>query len=124
LWWIPIGEVATVVIITYFLIHPTSMTSKLLGLPFLVLLGNMTYSVYVFHWPVYVAISPFGIGMHWPFWALETLRLVIIMGLAVASWLLVEKRLMVWRKKAFPSGEARAAAQPERSTPTVRSQEP
>ncbi|MGB7051854.1 MAG: acyltransferase [Acidimicrobiales bacterium] len=124
LWWIPISEVATVVMITYFLIHPTSMTSKLLGLPILVLLGNMTYSVYVFHWPVYVAISPFGIGMRWPFWALETLRLVIIMALAVASWLLVEKRLMVWRKKAFPSGETRDASQPELSTLTVRSPEP
>ncbi len=123
LWWIPVSELATVVIITYFLIHPRSLSARLLGLPILVLLGNMTYSVYVFHWPVYVIISPFGLPVHWPFWELETVRLVIIMALAFASWFLVEKRLMAWRKKAFPSGETREANRPEPSTPTPRPQE-
>jgi peptidoglycan/LPS O-acetylase OafA/YrhL len=119
MWWIPISEMATVLIITYFLIHPTSLSARLFGLPILVLLGNMTYSIYVFHWPVYVIISPYGLPVHGPFWELETVRLVVIMALAIASWFLVEKRLMAWRKKAFPSGEAKGtgdrAADPTRA---------
>jgi len=71
----------------------------------------MSYTIYLIHWPVYVAVSPWGIGMLWPYWEAETVRLVIIMALALASWFLVEKRLTVWRKKAFSDGGRGSAAE-------------
>jgi peptidoglycan/LPS O-acetylase OafA/YrhL len=102
--WIPVSELAAVGIITFLIIHPRSLTARVLSLPLLVLVGNMSYTIYLIHWPVYIAISPFGIGMLWPYWEAETVRLAIITALALASWFLVEKRLTVWRKKAFSDG--------------------
>ncbi len=107
LWWLTVSELASLVIIVFFLIHPRSWSARLLGLPLLVLLGNMCYSVYIFHWPVYVALSQFTVK--WPFWQLETVRLAIILSLAVASWFLVEQPLMRWRRKRLPGGGPEAA---------------
>jgi peptidoglycan/LPS O-acetylase OafA/YrhL len=120
--WVPVTEIAAAVIIVFLLIHPKSMSARLLGLPILVLLGNMSYAVYVYHWPVYVALSPFSL-YHWPFWAYETLRLVIIMALAFASWFLVEKRLMEWRKKRFSSTPAATAPLGSNPSPELASNE-
>ena len=109
--WLPVSELAAVGIITFLLIHPKSLTGRVLSLPLLVLLGNMSYAIYLYHWPVYVAISPWGIGMLWPYWEAETVRLVIVMALAFASWFLVEKRLMIWRRKVFSDGGRRPVAE-------------
>ncbi len=115
LWWIPVSEVASVVIITFLLIQPLSLPARLLGLPLVVLLGNMTYAVYLFHWPIYVALSPFTV--RWPFWEYETVRIVIVMTLAFASWYLVEQPLMRWRRKRFTSRAASPVG--ERAAPAV-----
>ncbi|HLH28061.1 MAG TPA: acyltransferase [Acidimicrobiales bacterium] len=115
LWWVPVSEVAAVVLITFLLVHPMSWTARLLGLPVLVLLGNTTYAVYLFHWPVYVALSQFTVS--WPFWELETVRVVIILSLALASWFLVEKPLMAWRRRRFAGGGPEAV--PERVAPAL-----
>jgi peptidoglycan/LPS O-acetylase OafA/YrhL len=105
--WLPVSEVAALGIIVFLVIHSRSLSARVLSLPLLVLLGNMSYAVYVYHWPVYVALSPFTV--RWPFWAYETVRLAIIMTLAFASWYLVEQPLMEWRRKRFASGGPEAA---------------
>ncbi len=111
LYWLPVSEVSAAVIITYFLIYPTSLGTRALGIPILVLLGNMSYAIYLFHWPVYAAISPFTV--RWPFWAYQTVRLVVIGALALASWYFVEQPLMAWRRRAFePTPAADAEATP------------
>ena len=111
LWLLPVAEAASAVIITYLLLHPRGPSSRVLGIPVLVLLGNMSYAIYLLHWPVYVAISPFTV--RWPFWLYEVVRLAIIFSLALASWYLVEQPLMLWRRKALePTHRAVAPHRP------------
>ncbi len=117
LYWLPVSEVASAVIITYFLLYPESLTTRAMGIPVLVLVGNMSYAIYLFHWPVYVAISPFTV--HWPFWVFQSVRLVVIGVLAVASWFLVEKPLMAWRRRVFEGPAAATPASTEVPVPPV-----
>ena len=74
---LPLPEAASAIIITYFLLQPRGLSTRALGIPVLVLLGNMSYAIYLLHWPVFVAISPFTV--RWPFWLYETVRLVVIL---------------------------------------------
>ena len=46
-----------------------------------------------------MALSPSVV--HWPFWLLELVRLAIIFSLAAASWYLMEKPLMAWRRRVL-----------------------
>jgi peptidoglycan/LPS O-acetylase OafA/YrhL len=105
LYWLPVSEVATAVIIVYLLQNPRGVSARVLGLPILVLLGNMSYTIYLIHWPIYVAISPFTV--RWPFHEFESVRLIIILAIALASWFLMERPLMMWRRRALdPGGQA------------------
>ena len=99
--WIPVSEIASLIIITYFIVQPTGLGTRAIGVYALVLIGNMTYTIYLVHWPVFVAISPSTVG--WPFWLIEVVRIAIVVPIVVASWYLVEKPLMQWRRKLDPS---------------------
>jgi peptidoglycan/LPS O-acetylase OafA/YrhL len=55
-----------------------------------------------------VAVSPSTVG--WPLWVIELVRFAIVIPIVVASWYLVEKPLMQWRRKAL--APVPAATQP------------
>jgi peptidoglycan/LPS O-acetylase OafA/YrhL len=114
--WVPIGEIASAVIITYFIVHPEGIGTRVIGVSALVLVGNMTYTIYLVHWPIFVAISPSTV--HWPFWVIEVVRLSIVIPLTVASWYLMEKPLMKWRRKVLEP--ARAGGSQVVQTPAPR----
>ncbi len=99
LWWLPVSIVASALIIVYFVVCPGGLGSRLVGLAPFVLIGNLTYTIYLVHWPVYVALSPSTTG--WSYWPLELVRLAIIFGIALFSWYLVERPLMRWRRRAL-----------------------
>jgi peptidoglycan/LPS O-acetylase OafA/YrhL len=105
--WIPVSELASVVVIMSFIIHSSGIGSKVMGISALVLLGNMSYTIYLLHWPVFVALSPST--THWSYWLVDIVRIVIVMALALASWYLMEKPLTKWRRRELDpthSGEA------------------
>jgi peptidoglycan/LPS O-acetylase OafA/YrhL len=112
LFWLPISEIASAVVIVYLVVLPVSLTAKILSVPTLVLVGNMSYAMYLFHWPVYVAISPYTV--HWGYWPMEAVRLAIIVGLAVASWYLVEQPLLIWRRRTLDPLHPKPAGSPTR----------
>ena len=97
LWWIPLTTVASVILMIYFVVCPTSLGAKFAGLGVLVFIGDLSYTVYLLHFPVYLALQPNQTG--WGFWPTELARLAIIFGIAIASWYLMEKPLMRWRAK-------------------------
>ena len=97
-WWLPLSTLASAVIIVYFVILPRGWGSRIVGLAPLVFLGELSYTVYLVHFPVFLAIQPSGTG--WGFWPTELLRLAIIASIAVASWFLIERPLMRWRAKS------------------------
>ncbi len=97
--WLPLSVVLSAVLIVYFVTCPRGVGSKAVGLAPFVLVGNLAYTLYLVHWPVYVALSPFT--THWSFWPVEVLRLAVVFGIALASWYLVERPLMRWRRRAL-----------------------
>jgi peptidoglycan/LPS O-acetylase OafA/YrhL len=100
-WWLPTSALAGAVLIAYFVVCPSSTGSKIIGLGFLVFIGNLSYTIYLIHFPVYLAIQQNETG--WAYWPNELLRLVIIFGIATASWFLMERPLMRWRQRSAAS---------------------
>jgi len=99
-WWIPLTTLASAVIIVYFVICPKGITSRFVGLAPFVFLGDLTYTLYLIHWPVYLVLQPGPTGTHWSYWPTELVRLAIIFAIAIGSWFLVEKPLMRWRQRS------------------------
>jgi peptidoglycan/LPS O-acetylase OafA/YrhL len=95
--WLPVSVLLSAVLIVYFVICPSGVGSRLVGIAPLVLVGNLAYTLYLVHWPVYMALSP--LTTHMSFWPLEAIRLAVVFGIALASWYLVERPLMNWRRR-------------------------
>jgi peptidoglycan/LPS O-acetylase OafA/YrhL len=108
--WIPASEIASAIIIVYFIVQPKGLGTKVIGISALVLVGNMTYTIYLVHFPVFVAVSPSTVG--WPLWVIELVLFAIVIPIVVASWYLVEKPLMQWRRKALAPGPAATDSPP------------
>jgi peptidoglycan/LPS O-acetylase OafA/YrhL len=97
-WWLPTTTIASAIIITYFVICPSSLGSRLVGIGVLVFIGDLSYTVYLVHFPVYLAVLPSTTG--WSFWPNELFRLTIIFAIALFSWFLIERPLMRWRARS------------------------
>ncbi len=98
LWWLPATSAAAGVLIVYVLNCPAGAGSRLLGLGVLVFVGELSYTLYLVHFPVYLALEPQSTG--WGFWPTEAARLAIVFAVATTSWFLVERPLQRWRKRA------------------------
>lgn len=102
--WESVGEIAAALIIVYFVVQPKGLGARLVGVSFLVLVGNMTYMIYLAHFPIFVAISPFTV--HWSMWVVQVVRFAILIPLVVASWYLMERPLMRWRRRTLEPARA------------------
>ena len=103
-WWLPASTLASAIILTYFVICPGSLGSRFVGLGALVFIGDLSYTVYLVHFPVYLAVQQSNTG--WAYGPNELFRLVIIFTIAIFSWFLIERPLMRWRARSA----ARAAS--------------
>jgi peptidoglycan/LPS O-acetylase OafA/YrhL len=99
-WWIPTTTIASALIIVYFVICPQGLGSRFVGLGVFVFLGDLTYTLYLVHWPVYLALQPGPTGTHWSYWPTELVRLAIIFSIAIGSWFFIEKPLLRWRQRS------------------------
>lgn len=91
-----IGRVATLlaVIGTSFLLvllREPSMIYRFLCRPIVLHIGLLSYSLYLWHWPI-ISLSRWTIGLHW--WSIP-FQVLIIYGLARLSYTWVEKPLRV-----------------------------
>jgi peptidoglycan/LPS O-acetylase OafA/YrhL len=102
--WESIGEVSAALIIIYFVVQPKGFGTRLVGVSFLVLVGNMSYMIYLTHFPIFVAISPSTV--HWSMWVVQVVRFAILIPLVVASWYLMEQPLMRWRRRTLEPARA------------------
>jgi peptidoglycan/LPS O-acetylase OafA/YrhL len=78
-------------------VHPRrGGLARALGFTPLVGLGLISYGVYLWHWPVYVVMSPDRIG--WDGWPLLAARIGVTLAIALVSYRLVEQPI---RRGAF-----------------------
>jgi len=98
LWWMPLSTVATAIIVAYFVMCPMGRGSRIVGCGFLVYVGNLSYTVYIVHFPVYLILLPGYDSMS--FWPTMAARLAITFGIAIASWHLIERPLARWRQRS------------------------
>lgn len=96
-WWMPVAEIAWCVIIAYFVVNPRGIGSRFVGLGLFVFVGDLSYTLYLVHWPVYVALLP---GRS-DFWSIQLIRVAVIVAIAIPSWFLMERPLMRWRRRTL-----------------------
>ena len=77
-------------------VQPGGPVRRALSLPPLRSLGLISYGVYLWHWPLYLVLTPERVG--WDGYALFALRVGVTVGVAVASYHLLE---MPFRRGAF-----------------------
>jgi hypothetical protein len=70
---------------------PSAVVPRLLGVRPLLWLGGISYSLYLWHWPVYVLLSPTRTG--WSGWPLLVVRVAVSVAAAVVSKHLLEDPL-------------------------------
>ncbi|BBY93743.1 membrane protein [Mycobacterium gallinarum] len=66
----------------------------------LVWLGAISYGVYLWHWPIFLALNGERTGLSG--WPLFVVRCAITVGLAAASWWLLEQPIRRWRPMHVP----------------------
>jgi peptidoglycan/LPS O-acetylase OafA/YrhL len=71
--------------------HVGGPVRRLLEVGVLVALGRISYGLYLFHWPIFVLLSPARTG--WSGWGLFGLRLAVTLGVALLSFRLLEQPL-------------------------------
>ncbi len=70
--------------------HPEAgPISRALSFRPLCLLGLISYGVYLFHWPIYVAVTETSTGITG--WPLVAVRVALTLAVAIASYLIVEQ---------------------------------
>lgn len=79
---------------------PDGVTSRLFSLAPLVWVGQLSYGLYLWHWPVYVVLSPARTGMAGT--GLLVLRFIVTFALASASYYLVEMPVRRGALSRFP----------------------
>ena len=105
-------SVASAAMIISVLAAPSGLLSRFLSLRPLVLLGLISYGVYLWHFPVVVFVSPQTIGLNG--FSLLVVRFVLTISVAAASFVLLERPVMhgtFWRsvKSLVPAGAAAVA---------------
>lgn len=112
--WLYRGGLAAVAMASAVLIaavvHPACRVGRLLSTPPLRWIGDRSYGIYLWHWPVMVLSRP-GIDVSWSPWLLVPFQLGLTVGLAAASYRWVEmpfrtgvaqERLRTWMRRRAP----------------------
>lgn len=66
-------------------------------------MGDLSYGLYIFAFPVQQVVAHQGIGLGWSFSVSFSLSLLMTGGLAFASWHLVEKRALLFKPRVRAS---------------------
>ncbi|NHN55724.1 acyltransferase [Calidifontibacter sp. DB0510] len=89
--------VVVAVLIASVELAPGGPVGRLVSLPPLVWIGSISYGLYLWHWPVYVFLSPDRTGL--PGIVLFALRMAATFGAAAASYYLLERPIREGRMR-------------------------
>jgi peptidoglycan/LPS O-acetylase OafA/YrhL len=91
---------AAVLVIAPVALDQGSPVARALAWRPLVWLGAISYGVYLWHWPIFLALN--GERTGWSGWPLFALRCVATVAVATASWWLLEQPIRRWRPVIVP----------------------
>lgn len=103
-----------VVVVVAVLVHPAARLSALLGVRPLVWLGERSYAIYLWHWPIFMVTRP-NLDLPFAGWPVFVLRIGLTLGASEVSYRYVEQPIRHgglgrWFQDArASSGERRAA---------------
>jgi peptidoglycan/LPS O-acetylase OafA/YrhL len=101
---------AVAAVIAHVVVVPTGLSARLLAIPPLPALGAISYGVYLWHWPVFMAASSGRTGLEGT--SLFAVRCIVTLGIATASYVVLERpvqRTVHWRRPAVTAVAAGAA---------------
>jgi peptidoglycan/LPS O-acetylase OafA/YrhL len=92
--------VAAVAVVAAVTLEQRGVIARILALPPLVWLGAISYGVYLWHWPIFLALSGERTGLSGlPLFAA---RCGATLAVAAASWWLIEQPIRRWRPSGIP----------------------
>jgi len=83
-------------------VRASSLFGRVLDLRPIRWIGQRSYAIYIWHWPVAVITRP-GLDMHGPVWLLNAGRVALILGLAELSYRLIEVPLRAGTLRSWTS---------------------
>ncbi len=83
-----------------------TITAKALGWAPLVWIGQRSYAIYLWHWPILMLSRP-GIDIHLPTWVVVPLQLAVIVGASDLSYRYIERPIRSRGFLAFVRGHRR-----------------
>jgi peptidoglycan/LPS O-acetylase OafA/YrhL len=92
--------VAAVLVIAPVALDQGSPVARALAWRPLVWLGAISYGVYLWHWPIFLALN--GERTGWSGWSLFAVRCAATVAVAAASWWLLEQPIRRWRPVIVP----------------------
>ncbi|HYZ69472.1 MAG TPA: acyltransferase family protein [Mycobacterium sp.] len=91
---------AAVLVIAPVALDQNGPVARVLAWRPLVWLGAISYGVYLWHWPIFLAVN--GERTGWSGWSLFGLRCAATLAVAAASWWLLEQPIRRWRPVIVP----------------------
>jgi peptidoglycan/LPS O-acetylase OafA/YrhL len=91
---------AAVLVVASVALEQDGPVARVLAWRPLVWFGAISYGVYLWHWPVFLALN--GERTGWSGWSLFALRCAATVAIAAASWWLLEQPIRRWRPVIVP----------------------
>jgi hypothetical protein len=92
--------VAAVLVVAPVALDQGGFVARALAWRPLVWLGAISYGVYLWHWPIFLALN--GERTGWSGWRLFAVRCAATVAVAMASWWLLEQPIRRWRPVIVP----------------------
>jgi peptidoglycan/LPS O-acetylase OafA/YrhL len=87
--------IAAVLVVASVSMEQRGAVARILALRPLVWLGTISYGVYLWHWPIFLALN--GERTGWAGFPLFATRCAVTVAVAAASWWLIEQPIRRWR---------------------------
>ncbi len=91
---------AAVLVVASVAMEPEGPVARVLAWRPLVALGAISYGVYLWHWPIFLALN--GERTGWSGWPLFAVRCAATVAVAALSWWLLEQPIRRWRPVIVP----------------------